>query len=117
MSDNLGTYACPHCGADNPIGEMFCSRCGRRLPRTPAELREETLRRLSAERQTQQRRRLAISAAIGLAMGLGVRILADSVPTDIVGMATLVEFARYFWWVAGLIWGAIFWLALSSGRV
>ncbi len=117
MSDNLGTYACPHCGADNPIGEMFCSRCGRRLPRTPAELREETLRRLSAERQAQQRRRLAISAALGLALGLGIRVLADSVPTDIVGMATLVEFARLFGWLAGLIWGAIFWLALSSGRV
>jgi len=117
MSDNHGTYACPHCAADNPIGEMFCSRCGRRLPRTPAELREEVLRRLSAHRQSQQRRRLAIAAAFGLAMGIAVRVLADSVPQDIVGMATLVEFARLFWWLAGIIWGVIFWLALSSGRV
>lgn len=116
MSDNLGTYACPHCGADNRVGDMFCSRCGRRLPRTPAELREETLRRLAAKRQAQQRLRLAVSAAIGLAMGIGVRVLADSVPQDIVGMATLVELARLFWWLVGIIWGVIFWLALSSGR-
>ena len=117
MSGNIGTFACLHCGADNPVGEMFCSRCGRRLPRTSSELREETLRRLSAERQAERRRRLAISAAIGLAMGIGVRVLADTVPQDIVGMATLVELARLFWWLAGLIWGAIFWVALSSGKV
>jgi zinc ribbon protein len=117
MRENLGRHACPHCGADNPIGEMFCSRCGRRLPRTPAELREETLRRLAAERNVQTRRRLATAAVLGLVMGVGLRILADAVPQDIVGMSTLVEFARLFWWLAALIWGAIFWLALSSGRV
>ena len=117
MSDKIRTFACPHCGADNRVGELFCVRCGRRLPRSPEELRDETIRRLAAQRQAQMRLHLAISIAIGLAMAIAVRVLADSVPQDIVGMTLLVDLARVFWWLAGIIWGVFAWLALSSSRV
>jgi hypothetical protein len=117
MTDNHGTFACPHCGVDNRVGEMFCARCGRRLPGTTAEMREEMLRRLAAQRRTQTRIQLAISIAIGIAMAVVIRAMADTVPQDIVGMATLVQVARLFWWLAGIIWGGIFWIAFRSGRV
>jgi hypothetical protein len=117
MSEDLGTFACPHCGVDNRVGELYCARCGRRLPRSSAELREKMMIRLAEERQRADRRHLVISAAIGIAMAVAIRLLAETAPQDIVGMAFVVEMARYFFWLAGIIWGGIFWLAFRSGRV
>jgi hypothetical protein len=73
------------------------------------------IRRLEADRQARTRRHLAISVVVGAVVAAAIRVLADVVPQDIVGMSTLVELARLFWWLAGILWGGIAWLALRSG--
>jgi hypothetical protein len=116
MTDEPSTAACPHCGADNRVGELVCMRCGRQLPRSSSELREQMIRRLERERRARRTLHLAFAIAIGVGMAVAVRLFADLVPQDIVGMPVLVEIARYLWWLVGIIWGGLFYAAIRSGR-
>jgi zinc ribbon protein len=97
---------CPHCDADNPTGELFCQRCGRRLPRPTRSAFSAWEEALSRDRQRRARNDLLLGAGFGTVMALLTLLLSDAAPAgSVIGNA-----AREQWWLFGILWGVVLWV-------
>jgi hypothetical protein len=101
---------CPHCGHDNPVGELFCDNCRRTLPRPTAGELDATYRAQDSARRKRLRRDATHAVVWGLVAGLGSLALANLIATwGEPGDLWMVAAGRQAWWLIGLFWGTVIW--------